>query len=365
MKLPAQTLSMLCPPGGGVFTVKTGADRKNALQEKLYGATGDTAQTIWQQSLEADSDAQIGVLGIASDVGGGILHGAAWGPLFVRQSLYTDYPQGALIDLGDIRVIPHLLHDKYLNEETIQKCQQALYGESNVVLPVSPLSIAEKVATSIYTQNPDFKIFGIGGDHSCSYPLVKACLEHHKKQGRRIGMVHFDAHTDLLIERLGIDICFGSWTSHAIPLLTEHQDCVQIGIRATGKERSHWETTFDIQQVWAKEVQAEGAEALIDRMIEHLKNQGVDGLYITFDIDCLDEKYASATGTPESGGLAPHECVLMIEKLGQAFDVVAADLMEVAPFTNPNLERTNEPEQTLESATEISKALLESMQVKH
>lgn len=354
-------LAMLCPPGGGVQTIGTGTHYKEALQEKLYGCKAEGAVQAWQQHLTKLSQSKIGILGIASDVGGGILHGAAWGPLFVRQALYESNDLDVL-DLGDVRVIPHLLHDKYLNEATITNCRKALYGDANRVLPVSPLSMAEKAAHLIYKANPELKLLGVGGDHSCSYPLVKACLEHHHGNGRRIGLVHFDAHTDLLEERLGIDICFGSWTSHVIPMLKEAQDCVQIGIRATGRERSHWESTFDIQQIWAREVLQEGPTNLIQRMIAHLKAQGVDGLYISFDIDCIDEKYVSATGTPESGGLSPVDCVEMINALGNAFDVVASDVMEVAPFTLPNLKRrADEPESTLAVAKDISEALLAAM----
>ena len=53
------------------------------------------------------------------------------------------------LDIGDIKVIPHLLHDKYLNEETISECRNALYSDSQVELPVSPLSIAKKVCDEI------------------------------------------------------------------------------------------------------------------------------------------------------------------------------------------------------------------------
>lgn len=358
MSMQATLQSLLCPPGNGVYTVKTGAERKEALQQKLYGATGEQGQSAWQQSLEKLEDTKVGVLGIASDVGGGILHGAAWGPMGVRQALYKKEMVDGLLDLGDVRVIPHLLHDKYLNEETIRQCRLALYGDDNIVLPVSPLSIAEKAMQMLYVKAPNIKIFGIGGDHSCSYPLVKACLEHHQANGRRIGLLHFDAHTDLLTERLGIDICFGSWTSHAISLLKNPQDCVQVGIRATGHDRNHWESTFDIQQIWAREVDTQTS----DQIIEHFQQQEVDGLYITFDIDCVDERYVSATGTPESGGMNPQDCIAMIEKIGGAFDVVAADMMEVAPFTCANPKRREqEPESTLAVAADISEALLDVM----
>ena len=56
---------------------------------------------------------------------------------------------------------------------------------------------------------------------SVSYPLTKAYLTAKKKQGKRAAIIHFDAHTDLLVERLGIDLCFGSWCTHILDDLHE------------------------------------------------------------------------------------------------------------------------------------------------
>src|SRR5690606_27391538 len=108
-----------------------------------YYGTGnqEKAHTKWLKTYENLSDKKTWVLGIPSDNGGGIQRGANWGPLMLRQEI-IDVAK-TFIDLGDVRVIPHLLHDKYLNEETIKLCRKALYGKVNK-LPVSPLSIAQK-----------------------------------------------------------------------------------------------------------------------------------------------------------------------------------------------------------------------------
>ena len=102
---------------------------------------------IWEKSLNNISTEIPLILGIPSDNGGGIQRGANWGPLALREEILTEI--NSFQDLGDVRVIPHLLHDKYLNEKTIKICRQALYGR-NLKLPVSPLSIAEEALTQIY-----------------------------------------------------------------------------------------------------------------------------------------------------------------------------------------------------------------------
>jgi agmatinase len=327
-----QLNQLLCPPGDGVYTVHTARDRKEKLWKSLYGK--NDYRKSWQDSLAAlrDTKSNNFILGICSDCGGGIQRGANWGPLFIRSAFYQDIKPNTLNDLGDIRVIPHLLDDKYLNEQTIKSCRAALYEDENSSLPVSPLSIAKYTADLIYEHFPQANIIGLGGDHSVSYPLVKSYLEHKKRTGVKAALIHFDAHTDLLTSRLGIDLCFGSWVPHILDDLETPDLCYQIGIRSSGKDKSHWEKEFGIQQFWAHEINDQGMESVAKSILSDLKAKGVQELYISFDIDALDESYASATGTPEAQGLAPHQCHLLINSLANEFKVSSSDLVEVAPF---------------------------------
>ena len=341
----------LAPPGSGVFTVSTGKEKKENLHQKLYGKTEGILE-IWKESLTKLPKEHILVLGIPSDTGGGILRGANWGPLYLREELLKLPHLPSFLDLGDVRTVPFLLHDKYLNDETIQNVKLAIYQDKNSPYKVSPLSIAEDVCEDIYLNFKNHKIFGIGGDHSCSYPLVKTYLKAKKKAA----LIHFDAHTDLLLERQGIDICFGSWVANILNFLPSPDLCFQIGIRTTARSKEDWEKKFGINQYWAKEVLKEGPEKISLDIIHKLKKAKVEELYISFDLDCLDISYASATGTPEKGGLSPFDAVAIIKNIRKEIPVTGADFMELAPHLNGNnLE-------TLLSSGVIASALIHSME---
>ena len=352
----------LCPPGDGVFTVNTAKERKAALRMKLYGQE-DNVDTLWRESLDSlnDSDLKAVTLGISSDCGGGILRGANWGPLFLRSTLIDQQPQAKSFDLGDVRVIPHLLHDKYLNDATISNCQKALYDNPNSEYYVSPLSITEDVCDSFYATYKDKGIFGIGGDHSISYPLTKAYLKAKREQGKRTAIIHFDAHTDLLVERLGIDLCFGSWCTHILEFLPAPHHLIQFGIRSSGKPKQHWESTFGVKQHWAHEIIERGAQAVAAEVIAQLKADNVDELYVSFDIDALDEEFASATGTPEGNGLTPQHALDILVALADEFPITGADMMEIAPFTDSSLVGQSSSETTLREGAKISAFLINAM----
>jgi len=345
---------LLCPPGNGVYTIHTAKENKDKLHTLLFGSI-DNVEENWKKSLEHLSSSDVLLLGVCSDTGGGILRGANWGPLFLRETLLNLPDKLKYMDLGDVRVVPHLLHDKYLNLETIKNVRRALYGNEDSTYPVSALSITEDVCDLIYKNFSDKKIFGVGGDHSCSYPLVKSYLKSKKEKGKKTALIHFDAHTDLLVERLGIDICFGSWTTHVLKYLPDPSLCFQIGIRATGKSKEHWESTFGVKQFWANYIKEVGPAHIAEQILAKLKDQKVDELYVSFDIDTLDAQYASSTGTPETGGLSPHECTTIIEMLAKEFPITGADIMEIAPFIGDGREVT------LMSAGSIATSLINSL----
>lgn len=349
---------LLTLPGSGVFTVHTGQEKKAALLKGYYGTTSaDKARVKWEKFLTNIAPDVPLILGVPSDNGGGIQRGANWGPLAIRMEMLNE--KKSFQDLGDVRVIPHLLHDKYLNDETMRLCRKALYGKNNK-LPVSPLSIAEAALKEIYKSLPDARILGLGGDHSVSFPLVKAWLESRKNK-KKAALLHFDAHTDLLERRMGIDLCFGTWTFQILKSLASPDHIVQVGIRSSGKNKKHWKNQLGVEQYWADEVKKWGSQKVHQKLKAYFQKLGVEELYISFDIDALDMKYAAATGTPEKGGLLPTDCAALITMLSKDFKITGADLMEVAPYVLPEGVSKTDHQSSLTVAGDMAKILLRSL----
>jgi agmatinase len=321
--------------------------------------TVDDIETKWKNSLGIlNSTTGTVVLGVCSDTGGGIQRGANWGPLYLRETLLQDHPNSNYFDIGDIRVIPHLLHDKYLNDETIKSCRDALYNDPQSQHSVSPLSLAKEFCDLFHRNTTNTGLFSIGGDHSVSYPLVKSWLEYKNSKSINVGILHFDAHTDLLRTRLGIDLCFGSWLTHVLPELSNSKNCYQFGIRSSGKNKEHWEKEFGINQYWTQEVKKYGAINLARKVKEELLERGVEELYVSFDIDAIDSSIAGATGTPEPNGLMPHECLIILKEINSEIKITGADMVEIAPQVgNDQLIATK----TLQAAGSISSYLIEAI----
>jgi agmatinase len=349
---------LLTLPGNGVHTVNTAKERKEHLLQSYYRTTSlEKARPKWEASLNKIDTNQPLLLGIPSDAGGGIQRGANWGPLAVRQEILKVKDQ--FTDIGDVRVIPHLLHDKYLNHETIKLCQKALYGKVNN-LPVSPLSITEEALKEIYQKYPSARVLGIGGDHSISFPLVKTWLKS-RKHRKKAAIIHFDAHTDLLDKRLGIDLCFGTWTYQILEYLSSRDHIIQLGIRSSARTKQYWKKELGVTQFWANEIRTNGIDKIYKKVSSQLKRLGAEEIYISFDIDALDIKFAGATGTPEKDGLYPTDCAALINLLARDFKITGADLMEVAPFVAPEGVSKTDQQNSITVAGDLARLLLRSM----
>jgi agmatinase len=348
---PLEELALLLrPAGGGLHLVSTGKAEQERLQQRLYAAR-DVAEvrTRWEDALARIPRAKAIVLGIPSDVGAGFRRGANLAPQAIRTALLDELPTFAdraaelgIVDIGDVFVVPQLLHDDMLSEAQKAATREALYPSrpDDVRLPVSPLSIAERALDLVFSLNPQVAPVVLGGDHSTAWPVVSALSRARKD---RWGVVQPDAHTDLLEHRLGIKYCFATWSYHLNELFGRDGRLVQVGTRASRYERGHWESSLNARQFWAEECLRDPSGA-IDRIVEHLSALGVTGVYFSNDIDGTDSAWADATGTPEPGGLTPDFVVELIRRLGKTIGVIGGDVMEVAP---PLRDRPDSTERTV------------------
>lgn len=171
----------------------------------------------------------------------------------------------------------------------------------------------------------------LGGDHTLTWPILRAIA---KKHGP-VGLIHIDAHADVNEHMFGEEIAHGCPFRRAQEEgLLDAKRVVQIGLRGTGYAADD----FD----WCREqgfrvVQAEECwyKSLAPLMAEVREQMGSAPVYISFDIDGLDPSVAPGTGTVEMGGLTAQQG-LEIVRGAAGLNVVGGDLVEVAPPYDPS-----------------------------
>jgi agmatinase len=163
----------------------------------------------------------------------------------------------------------------------------------------------------------------VGGDHSISYPILRALGRH-----RPVGMVHIDAHCDTSGEMEGSRFHHGGPFRQAVlDGVLDPERSIQIGIRGSAEMLYEFSYATGMTVIHAEEVDKMGIDAVIARARAVI---GDDPFYLTFDVDGIDPAYTPGTGTPEVGGLTPREVLAIIRGM-RGLPIIGGDVVEVAP----------------------------------
>jgi arginase len=152
----------------------------------------------------------------------------------------------------------------------------------------------------------------LGGDHSITYPILRAVGKHVPG----ITLVHFDAHPDLYADYEG------NPHSHASPFarILEAQlvkRLVQIGIRTLNAHQHEQAEKYGVEVHEMKELPAPSSLNL------------AGPLYVSFDMDVLDPAFAPGISHWEPGGLTTRQAIEYLHALPGP--IVGADLVEFNP----------------------------------
>jgi arginase len=238
------------------------------------------------------------LLGIPLDVNSSYLRGAAGAPAKIREALRCEASNlwtelgvdlgaaGAFADAGDLR----LKDSREKAGEDFAEIERAVGG------------LLEKGERPV----------SLGGDHSVTYPIVRAFGRRHPG----LTIVHFDAHPDLY------DEFEGSRVSHACPfarIMEEQlaQRLVQVGIRTMNGHQREQASRFGVEVVEMRALPA----------YDRLKIHGP--VYVSFDMDVLDPAFAPGISHREPGGMTVREAVAHLHAIEG--NIVGADVVEYNP----------------------------------
>ncbi len=193
----------------------------------------------------------------------------------------------------------------------------------------------EKLKKHIYTEASkilsDNKIPGlIGGDHSTPLGLMEALGEKHGG----FGILQIDAHADLRDAYEGFTYSHASIMFNALKI-ENVKKLVQVGVRDICDEEMDVINNSERRIVTYFNHELRNAlynginwSIICRQIIEELPKN----VYISFDIDGLDQKLCPNTGTPVPGGLEYEQVVYLLnEIITSGRKIIGFDLVEVSP----------------------------------
>jgi len=251
-------------------------------------------------AIKKSENYDFAILGIPFDKKSCFQKGAAMGPDAIRQAS-TSQAINAWTELG-----------VNLEQDTIMVDLGAIAaGEDYFALFPRIQEIVSEVV-----QKGAFPIV-LGGDHSISYPVVKAMA----KEIGTMDILHFDAHPDLY------DHLYEDRYSHACPfarILEEGlvEQLVQVGIRAATAEHKKKATEYKAMMYEMKNL----------KEMPHLSFS--HPLYVSFDMDVLDPAFAPGVSHHEPGGLSTRQVLEVIHSLEA--NIIGMDIVELNAPLDPS-----------------------------
>ncbi|HVT57439.1 MAG TPA: agmatinase [Thermoanaerobaculia bacterium] len=161
----------------------------------------------------------------------------------------------------------------------------------------------------------------LGGEHSLTQATARAARAVHAS----LAVVQFDAHADLREEYDGTRYSHASVMKR---IVDDGFPTLAVGVRSLSTPEAEVIRHRRLPVVWGREL--DRAADLFPELLASLP----ENVYLTFDIDYFDPSLVPATGTPEPGGGIWHPTLALLRALFSSKNVVAMDLVELAPIGN-------------------------------
>ncbi len=243
------------------------------------------------------------------------------------------------------------------------------------------LIMEERVCLEVYEQLfDDYFPMILAGDHSTAYGTMAGIKKAFPK--KRLGVIWIDAHADIhtpyttpsgnmhgmpLAMATGIDNLeckvndpkgetIDYWeeiknVGFAGPKIYP-EDVVYIAVRDFEKPENYLMNKYNINFIETEDVKKAGPVSIAQKALQMLAH--CDLIYVSFDVDSIDSRVSTGTGTPVPNGLTVEEARALNVALCKDPKVCAWEIVEV----NPTLDTEN---RMAESAFEILEATAQAI----
>ncbi|SFJ70409.1 formiminoglutamase [Paenibacillus sp. UNC496MF] len=274
----------------------------------------ETKVAHWIRRWDGREPLRAGIVGVPLSKPSLSVSGASAAPAAVRAAFksFTTYSLDYGVDLQDMAVRD--LGDIRMHATDMAECRRRI----------------EASLRALYAAQPGIVPVVIGGDHSISLPSVAAFAGRYP--GKRIGIVHFDAHHDVRnFEDGGV--------TNGTPFrgilesgLAEGRNVAQIGIRGFMNAKPYHDYVLEkgVAVFSARDVRRAGIGPALDQALA-IACDGTEAVYVSFDVDVIDQAYAPGCPAVGTGGLDPWDAMDALHRLGASPQVAGIDFVCMDP----------------------------------
>lgn len=192
----------------------------------------------------------------------------------------------------------------------------------------------------------------LGGDHSVAIGTFSALAKHYHQRDEEVGLIWFDAHADINtpetsssgnIHGMPLAILLGEGPQELVglagfaPKLNKkffaHVGARDLDAGERDRIRSHG---LRDQFFTMSDIDKRGMLACVQDAIA-IASMAPGGFAVTFDVDCIDPRFAPGSGTLVRGGATYREAHLALELIAEHGGLRSFEIVEV----NPMLDQSN------------------------
>ncbi|CAL5211086.1 unnamed protein product [Lathyrus oleraceus] len=250
------------------------------------------------------------LLGVPLGHNSSFLQGPAFAPPRIREAIWCGSTNSSTEEGKDLKD-PRVLTD--VGDVPIQELRDCSVDDERLMSVIGE-------SVKLVMEEAPLRPLVLGGDHSISFPVIRAVSE---KLGGPVDVLHIDAHPD------NYDAFEGNIYSHASSFARVMEGdyvrrLLQVGLRTITPEGRAQAKKFGVEQYEMRTFSKDRP------FLENLKlGEGVKGVYISIDVDCLDPAFAPGVSHIEPGGLSFRDVLNILHNLQG--DVVAGDVVEFNP----------------------------------
>lgn len=228
--------------------------------------------------------------------------------------------QGILYDekssfLRGPALAPPIIREAYSSDSANLYAENGMLISADCLLDKGDFTVGDYFEIEAITHThlkEGLPLITLGGDHSISYPVVKAFHQHR----RPFPILHIDAHSDLYKDFEGDPY------SHACPFynILKEDLCTsltQVGVRTLNDEQRQNVQNFGVNCCEMKDFESFKMPAF------------TSPIYLSLDIDALDPAFAPGVSHHEPGGLSTRQLLQLIQDI--PVPILGADIVEYNP----------------------------------
>jgi arginase family enzyme len=176
----------------------------------------------------------------------------------------------------------------------------------------------------IFSSNDDKRLITLSDNNIISSSVINQWITFKKNTQKRYAVLHFDNHPNMGSIGNGL-IDSKNWVSPIIDMLNKPSDLIQVGLQpkfltdSTSAETNQYSSDSIFQNI----------NHVTESILDYLKTEKIDELYISLDLSVLDSHYYGANPKSDARGLEPHQISYIINSISIDFKISAADICEI------------------------------------